>query len=113
MSWRIAFLARGKDVGRGGGAPDLRRARRKIHFASIISAYASLAAQPSLILESPVNCNRRLAFQLIDARYASPRHANAQVRSSLARPRDANSSFSFDYSLTQGRKNAQIRAVEK
>ena len=25
-----------------------------------------------LILELPVNCNRRLAFQLIDARYASP-----------------------------------------
>ena len=26
-----------------------------------------------LILKSPVNCNRRLAFQLIDARYAESR----------------------------------------
>jgi len=35
------------------------------------------------------------------------------MRSSLARPRDANSCFSFDYSLTEGRKTAQILAVEK
>ena len=32
----------------------------------------TLKPQPSPHFESPVNCNRRLAFQLIDARYASP-----------------------------------------
>src|SRR5271165_1670121 len=31
-----------------------------------------LNPQPSPHFESPVNCNRRLAFLLIDARYASP-----------------------------------------
>ncbi len=53
-----------------------------------------------LILNRPEIATGGWRFSLLMHAARVRRHANAQMRSSLARPRDANSPFSFDYSLT-------------